>query len=166
MMRLLISLADFPDFVPFSVHIAEALVSPHIRDAQTFDVGPLLPVLTWQALVAALDGGPVAGWTEPALAALWSNGVRPLLVSESARRMLLWHGAHVTPNGLETVSDIGHAPVSGQQRAELRADLQAKCAHYRARLASALRTYAPTTTTSCNRPVRRPGSGGLSISAV
>lgn len=160
---LLITLADFPDFVPFSVNIDESLVNPHIRDAQTMELWPLLPL----ALRAEL-ATPRAGWL-PATAVLFTDFVRPLLVVESARKMLLYHGAHVTAAGLQTVSDpsIGAQPVAGAWRTELRADLAAKCTHYRSRLDGALRLAYPTTyANTCSGPRRRPTSGGLQISDV
>jgi hypothetical protein len=179
MKRLLISLADFPDFVPFSVNIGAHLVDPHIRDAQTFDVA--LPAAVYAALDTALgvvlpefkpsdfDGAEfattaaVAGWTDLPLAALWYAAVRPLLVLHAARRMLLWHGLHITPNGAEiTVNQ----PISGQQRTELRADLQAKANQYEAVLAGALRTYLPVTPTVCGATRRRRNSGGFSSHAL
>lgn len=162
MNTLLITLADFPDFVPFSINIAGLLVKPHIRDAQTFDVWPVLPVAARTDLEA-----PAANWSD-ATKALFGAFVRPLLVCEAARRMLLWHGAHVTPAGLETISEMGHAPVSGATRTELRADLQAKCAYWRARLETAVAAAYPRAgTTSCTTSrSRRAGHGGLHISAV
>lgn len=184
MRRLLINIGDFPDFVPFSVHIAPLLVTPHIRDAHTFDVGPLLSTALWLQLETELDTvmpefNPAefassefltttvqAGWITPALAALWYDAVRPLLVCESARRMLLWHGAHVTANGVETISDVGHMPVSGATRTELRSDLQAKCSHYRARLTARLGPFAPLVSTCGPGRRRRPGAGGLTTYAL
>ena len=174
MTRLLISLSDFPDYVPFSVNIDALLVTPHIRSAQTFDVEPLLGESQWddleQALLAVtpeyqplefdsaefLVEAVQAGWPDPRLARLWFAGVRPLLVCESARRMLLWHGAHVTPNGLETISDVGHMPVSNAQRTELRADLEKQCQYYRTRLATAQRAAYPTTSCSSCKPAVGP----------
>lgn len=187
MIANLITLADFPDFVPFSVNTDSSLVDPHIREAQTFDVEPVATLARLRAIAAELPGiattfRPVdtdapdflllaadAGWADATLARIWYVGIRPLLVCESARRMLLWHGFHVTPAGLQTVSDpsVGAQPVSGASRAELRADLASKCTHYRGRLQTALRLAYPTAyPNTCAGTRRRPGSGGLQISAV
>lgn len=161
MTQLLISLADFPAFVPFSVNIGAQLVEPHIRDAQTFDVLPLLPA----AVVATLTSDP-AQWGA-ADTDFFTNYVRPLLVLEAARRMLLWHGTHVTGAGLEDLaSDMGRSPASQQRRTTLSADLAGKCSHYRALLQTALRTYAPAPTPTCGPRRARPDNAGLYITAV
>jgi hypothetical protein len=180
-MRLLISIADFADFTAFSKNIGGQLADPYIRDAQTFDVK--LGADLYGKLEAALDlvqpefkpdefASPdfatranVAGWADLKLAELWYSAVRPLLVCHSARRMLLWHGLHITPNSAELTTD---RPISSQQRAELRADLQTKCGHYEALLAVALRAYLPATTpTTCGTTRRRrPTTGGLTTSVV
>ncbi|MGI4819878.1 MAG: hypothetical protein ACRYFV_01595 [Janthinobacterium lividum] len=176
--KLLISLADFPDYVPFSVNIGAHLVDPHIRDAQTFDVQPLIPASLWAVLAAAApgfaeDAAPAStalplAFTAPMptdeeLSKLWYGGVRPLLVLEAARRMLLWHGLHITPNGMELTAN---QPVSDKQRNELRADLAGKASFYSARLAICLRAYLLPTTTTCGTPVRRRRQGGLQTSAI
>lgn len=101
-----------------------------------------------------------------ALYTLYFEGVRPLLCYHTYRRFLLDHGAHITPNGLETISDAGHMPISGQQRNEMRADAQAKCAHYQAALAIHLRAYRSPAGPSCTPSTRRPRSGGLTASAI
>jgi hypothetical protein len=175
--NLLISLADFPDYVPFSLNIGAHLVDPHIRDAQTFDVQPLIPATLWAQLAAAApafaeEAAPAStalptAFTEPAptdeeLSKLWYGGVRPLLVLTAARRMLLWHGLHITPAGSETVVA---QPITTQQRSELRADLAGKASFYSARLAICLRAYLPAGTTSC-APIRRRIQGGLRTSVV
>lgn len=159
-MELLITLADFGAYVPFSPNIDPLLVEPHVRDAQTFDVWPLLPVALRTELAS-----PVASWPVKETK-LFTDFVKPLLVCTAADRMLLWHGLHITPNGAETISDLGHQPISQAQRAQLRADLQAKAAHYQGQLETALRlAYPPTAGTCGGRPARRPGPGS-SISAV
>lgn len=159
-MSNLVTLADFPAYVPFSANIGAHLVDPHIREAQTFDVWPLLPGALQTALAAAK-----ADWL-PAELALFDDFVKPLLVTEAARRMLLWHGLHITPNGAETVSDVGHMPISNVQRTELRADLQAKANHYRARLEAALRLAYPSPGTTCGVVRRRRGHGGMTSAAL
>ena len=184
MIALLISLSDFPDYVPFSVNIDASLVNPHIRTAQTMEVWPLLPLALRTELIAAVGEAEPSGeagefygaefYTPSAsvlvaLPDIFREHVRPLLVVESAREMMLWHGFHVTPAGLQTVSDpsVGAQPVSGASRAELRADLASKCTHYRGRLQTALRLAYPTAyPNTCAGTRRRPGSGGLQISAV
>ena len=161
--NLLISLADFAEFVPFSPNISEALVAPHIRDAQTFDVLPLLPT----AVQATFTGDKTA-W-QPADTAFFTAYLRPLLVLEAARRLLLWHGTHVTPAGLEDLaSDVNRTPASQQRRTTLSADLQGKCSHYRARLEGALRTYSPpAAAANCAGPTRyRSQPGGLEMFAL
>ncbi len=177
-MRLLISIADFPGIVPFSVNINALLVDPHIRDAQTFDVklGAELYGQLDAALQAVLPefnpdefdtaefqaAAITAGWADTKLATLWHSAVRPLLVCHAARRMMLWHGAHITANGLETISDVGHMPVSTAVRSELRSDMQAKCSHYEALLLPALRAYQPIATPgTCSPSRRRTTKGGL-----
>lgn len=187
MIANLITLADFPEFVPFSVNTDASLVNPHIREAQTFDVEPVATLARLRAVAAELPGvaanfkptdtdapdflqqAAAAGWADTTLARIWYVGIRPLLVCESARRMLLWHGFHVSPAGLHTVSDpsTGAQPVSGTNRAELRADLASKANHYRARLETALRLAYPTSyATACTASRRRRGSGGAQLSAV
>jgi hypothetical protein len=176
--NLLISLADFPDYVPFSLNIGAHLVDPYIRAAQTFDVQPLLPATLWTALAAAApafaqEAAPAStalptGFTAPAptdeeLSKLWYGGVRPLLVLTSARRMLLWHGLHITPAGAENLTA---QPITSQQRTELRADLAGQASFYSARLAISLRGYLTPTTTPCGAPNRRRRQGGFQTSAV
>jgi hypothetical protein len=177
--KLLITLADFPDYVPFSGNIGTFLVDPYIRDAQTMDVQPLLPATLWTQLAAAApdlaaEAAPASdqlplNFTIPAatdeeLAKVWYNAVRPLLVLHSARRMLLWHGVHITPNAPEITAD---QPVSDRQRAELRADLAGKAAFYSSRLAISLKNYGlPNTATSCNPTRRARLQGGLRSSAI
>jgi hypothetical protein len=179
-MKLLISIADFKHFVPFSGNIAPLLVEPYIRQAQSEDVklGRDLYAKLELALDAVMpefspdefeseefpDSATGAGWTDTKLAILWYTAVRPLLVYHAARRMLLWHGLHVTPNALEQTTD---RPVSTAQRAELRANLTAQCSHYESVLAGALRAYLPATTpTTCGATRRRPTTGGLTTSVV
>ncbi|MGI4736128.1 MAG: hypothetical protein ACRYG7_13205 [Janthinobacterium lividum] len=184
MTRLLIGLADFPDYVPFSVNIGAHLVEPHIRDAQTFDVWPLLPEALKTALaqprpdpaqVAAADDLPAdfpldfdedapaaADWSADTIT-LFTEYLRPLLVLESARRMLLWHGLHITPAGAEIKVD---QPISNQQRTELRADLAAKASQYRAKLEAALARAQPATSSNCGPRRSRPQHGGLRTSAI
>lgn len=177
-MKLLIALADFADFTAFSTNINNALVTPYIREAHTFDVR--LPSGVRLDLEAALPGidpnfkpdetdavtfdadAQAAGWTNTKLARAWYGAIRPLLVLESARRMLLWHGLHITPNGAENTAS---QPISSQQRAELRADLQAKAGHYRALYDAALRLLLPVLS-PCGTARRRAGNGGLQTSAI
>lgn len=158
-MRLFISLADFADYTVLSANLPAALVEPYIRDAQRFDVWPLLP-----AQVQAQLAEPTTSWAA-ATAALFAERIRPLLVLESAARLLLWHGTHVTPAGLEELTtDLNRTPASGARRAALAADLQAKAAHYRAALLAVL---PRSTSAGCGADYRRrPGRGGLAISAL
>jgi hypothetical protein len=181
MRTMLISLADFPEYVPFSVHIAPLLVNHSIRDAHVLDVGPMLTPELW-ALLEDLRAGEaevpntlpaslplVFGDTpapDPRLVELWTESVRPLLVYNAARRMLLWHGVHVTANGLETMSDVDNKPASDALRTQLRADLQSKCSAYGGMLVAALRQYNPTPTTGCHGRKRRPDVGGLKTYAI
>ena len=179
-MKLLISLADFADFTAFSTNIAPALATPYIREAQQFDVK--LPAAVRAELEAELavvqpsfkpdefDGADfnteanIAGWQNLALAKVWYEALRPLLVLESARRMLMWHGLHITPNAAEITTD---RPISSQQRAELRADLQAKASYYRPLVEAGLRSLSTTTApTPCGPTRRRPSSGGFTSYAV
>jgi hypothetical protein len=179
-MKLLVSITDFPPYVPFSVNIAPLLVEPYILRAQTQDVR--LPSAIWKALETALDAvagefapnefdsaeffteAQAAGWVDMKLAALWYTAVRPLLVCHAARRMLLWHGLHITPNAAEITTD---RPVSAAQRTEMRSDLQAQCSFYEAQLQVALRAYQPTNTNAvCVSTRRQPTHGGLKTSAV
>jgi hypothetical protein len=182
-MKLLISILDFPDFTAFSKNIAATLVDPYIREAQTFDVK--LPTVIREELATTLPlidkafkpedfdtanfpaAAVEAGWQNPKLARVWYEGIRPLLVLESARRMLLIHGVHFTPNGVQTISDGGQMPISSQLRAELRADLQAKANHYRPFVEAGLRALsAITVPTTCGPVRRRRGHGGLQTSAI
>lgn len=160
-MSNLITKADFPEFVPLSVNVGDHLINPYILDAYTFDVAGLLTAAEWQLLQ-----GPQP-YQEPALVLLWA-ALKPVWVVESFRRFFLWHGTHVTENGVETFSDGGNQPVSSARRAELKADIEAKASHYRRLLEAALRTYRgpaqPTTCTSARR--RRPSDGGLKTYAV
>lgn len=180
-MKLLIALADFPDFVAFSPNISPALAAPYLRQAHTFDVQlpaavradleTELPVIAPTFKPDACEAADFAteaakaGWSNTTLARLWYEAIRPLLVLESARRMLLWHGLHITPNGAENLSTT---PISSQQRAELRADLQSQAAFYRARYEAGLRSLAPAPATStCGATShRRPGRGGLQTAAL
>lgn len=161
MIANLITLADFADYVPFSVNISAALVDPHIRDAQAFDVWPLLPTPLRTELPTDRSS-----W-QPATEALFTEHLRPLLVLEAARRMLLWHGVHVTPNGAEVIITGSNQPISGQQRTELRADLASKANQYRPGLIAALRAAYPSAgSIGCGSSGRRPGRGGLTTSAI
>jgi hypothetical protein len=179
-MKLLIALADFADFTAFSTNIAPALVNPYIREAQTFDVK--LPAAVRAELEAELANvvpefkpeefdsaefdttAPQMGWTNLKLARVWYEAIRPLLVLESARRMLLWHGLHITPNGAELTTN---QPISSQQRAELRADLQAKAGYYRPLVEAGLRSLSTSTVPApCGATRRRPSRGGYTSSAV
>jgi hypothetical protein len=179
-MKLLIKLADFADFTAFSTNISPALVAPYIREAQTFDVKlPSAVRADLETELAAIDPAfkpedfdtvdfatqaATAGWSNTTLARLWYEAIRPLLVLESARRMLLWHGLHITPNAAEITTD---RPISSQQRAELRADLIAKASYYRPLMEAGLRSLAPApTTTTCGITRRRPRTGGFQSSAV
>lgn len=182
-MKLLISILDFGLYTAFSKNIAPHLVEPYIREAQTFDVKlpaavraeleTELATVTPEFNPAEFDTAEfetevvTAGWANVQLAKVWYEAIRPLLVLESARRMLLIHGVHFTPNGVQTISDGGQMPISSQLRAELRADLQAKANHYRPLVEAGLRslftTPAPTT---CGPTRRRPSSGGLTSYAV
>lgn len=178
-MMLLISLADFADFTAFSTNISPALVTPYIREAHTFDVR--LPAAVRDALEKELRAvlpefnpdefdtaeflttATTAGWTNLKLARLWYEAIRPLLVLESARRMLLWHGLHITPNGAESTAA---QPISTQQRAELRADLQAKANYYRPIYEAGLRHIAPIAAPTTCSASRRPGHGSAQTSAI
>lgn len=183
-MKLLITVKDVAEFVPVSTNVSAALIEPHIRDAQTFDVR--LPAGLYALLGTALadvlpefspeefEGSEFdtmaagAGWADLKLAKLWYEGVRPLLCCHAARRFITWHGTHLTPVGMEEqVQDPVRIPVSTSRRAVLSADVQAKCAHYAALLEVALRTYqGPRPAASCPPTRRRPQSGGLRISAL
>jgi len=175
-MKLLITLADIAAFTAFSTNIGAQLVTPYIREAQTFDVK--LPTLVRAELEAELptidaafkpddfeavdfpQAAVLAGWANPKLARAWYEAIRPLLALEAARRMLLWHGLHITPAGCENASAL---PITDGQRA----DLQAKAMHYRALYEAALHTLAPIpAATSCVPVRRRPGNGGLRSAAL
>jgi hypothetical protein len=179
-MKLLITLADFADFTAFSTNISPALVTPYIREAHTFDVKLPLAVRTdLETQLADVDSAykpedfdtadfataaATAGWANTTLARLWYEAIRPLLVLESARRMLLWHGLHITPNAAESTTD---RPISSQQRAELRADLISKASYYRPLFEAGLRSIAPAPMVpTCGVRRARPSSGGLQISAI
>lgn len=177
-MTFFITKADLPDFVKFSVNIADNLINPDIRDAHEFDVLPLLSPAVVAACVAyrAVPAADVAAYlalpeAEQVLSPLHRPyrlyaAVRGLLCHESYRRFLLGHGVHITPNGAETISDVGHQPITTAQRTELRSDAQAKCSIYRAKLLAALRVYEGPSATTCHSRPSRPGAGGLKTSAV
>lgn len=160
----LITKADLPDYTKLSVNTADLLINPAIRDAHTFDVLPHLSEVEQANLVGYLALDETDRAQHPAHK-LYTEAVRPLLCYEAYRRFLLDHGVHVTPNAVELTTD---RPVSNQQRAEMRADAAAKCSHYQAVLASALRAYRGTTTsTTCGTSrTRRPSSGGLRTRAI
>ena len=182
---LLITKYDFAEFWPVSQNVADELVNPYISKAQTFDVRPLLTADEWAGLIRNqahsagefpglefspaefLATAPATEWDDDRLAALWVGFVKPLLVTESFRQMLLWHGTHITQNGVETFSDTGSQPVSSARRSELKSDVEAARNLYRARLESALRLYRGTATTTCgNATRRRPGRGGVRSHAI
>ncbi|GAA4362767.1 hypothetical protein GCM10023185_31010 [Hymenobacter saemangeumensis] len=180
-MNLLISQADLSDYTRLSVNIAPLLINPAIRDAHTFDVLPQLRADEETALSAYYALTPtqkeeyiLAGEAseDPDVVAFWRRhrlyaAVRPLLCYHTYRRFLLDHGAHITANGVETISEVGHMPISGQQRAEMRADASAKCAHYQALLVAALQVYrGPVGRPACASSTRRPRSGGLTMTAI
>lgn len=155
-MTNLITLADFKGIVPFSTNISADLADPHIADAQEIDVWPLLP----EQLRTELAAGS-AQWSA-SLTTLFTDHLKRLLVLESARRMLLWHGLHITPNGAENTASL---PITDQQRTQLRADLAAKASFYRPAALVAIAALYPATTPGCG-PVRRASRGGLTMSAV
>jgi hypothetical protein len=157
----LITKADLPDYTKLSANVADALVNPAIRDAHTFDVLLHLSEVEQANLVGYLALDETDRAQHPAHK-LYTEAVRPLLCYETYRRFLLDHGVHVTPNAVEVTTD---RPVSNQQRAEMRADAAAKCSHYQAVLASALRAYRGINTCSTNRN-RLPSSGGLRTRAI
>lgn len=163
-MITLITKADLPDYTKMSVNTADLLVNPAIRDAHVFDVLPHLSAAEQGNLVAYL-ALPAADQALHPAHVLYTTAVRPLLCYETYRRFLLDHGVHVTPNGVEVTTTN---PVSGQQRLEMRADAAAKCSHYQAVLASALRTYrgAATPTTCGNNRTRRRSAGGYRTAAI
>ena len=167
MSSLLITAADLADYVRVSANVGALLLEPALRDAHVFDVLPLLRPAEVGNLVAYLVLAEAERGAHPAHE-LYTTAVRPLLCYETYRRFLLDHGAHITANGVETISDVGHQPVSGQQRTEMRADAQAKCAHYRALLGAALHRYRGAAAPAACGPaaVRRPGRGGLRITAI
>lgn len=190
-MIYLITKADLGDYTRVSANVADLLINPAIRDAHTFDVLPLLAGNEAQQLAAYLTDAdrPVfaasyaaaeaQGFPETELVVLkasplytrhvlYVTAVRPLLCYETYRHFLLDHGAHVTENGVETFSSGSNQPISQAQRTEMRADAAAKCSHYRALLAGALRTYrGPEAAPSCgSAATRRPGSGGLTSMAL
>lgn len=185
MSLLLITVQDFPEFWPLSINTSPELVEPYIRKAQTFDVRPLFTAAEWAGLERNLGNGtaefpgiefdpaeflstpPPSGWDNPTLAALWAGFIRPLLVTEAFRRLLLWHGTHMTGNGAETFSDGSNQPISASRRAELKADVEAERNLYAGRLQAALRAYRGTAPTTCgNSPRRRPGRGGVTFHAI
>ncbi|WP_400190664.1 hypothetical protein [Hymenobacter sp. B81] len=156
-MSYLISKADFPEYTTLSANIGDHLLDPYIRDAWRYDVAPLL-----NTAEAALLRTARADWS-PKLEQLFVTHIKPVWVLEAYRRFLGMHGVHVTPNGLETISDVGHAPISTQQRAELKADAQGKASIERGLLEAALRAYRGTVPSTCSPVRRRPGNGGLRI---
>jgi hypothetical protein len=179
-MKLLISLADIAELTTFSKNIGAHLVTPSIRDAHTFDVK--LPTEVRAQLEAALPtidpafkpedfeavnfpaAAVEAGWENPKLARVWYEAIRPLLVMEAARRYLLWAGLHVTPDGPESTAE---RPISPQERAALRADLQAKASYYRPLYEAGLRSLSTTTApAACGATRRRRSSGGYTSYAV
>ena len=177
-MKLLISKADLPDYVKFTLNTPDKDINPDIRDAHEFDVLPLLTPAELTALYA-YKALPVQDVTDylalPEADQLLSSlhkphlfylAVRGLLCHESYRRFLLMAGLHQTPNGLEVISDTGHNPISTQQRSELRGDAQAKCAIYRGRLLTAQRAFSGAPAPNCHSSTRRPGNGGLTTYAV
>jgi len=165
-MTFLITKADLPDYTRLSPNIGDLLLNPAIRDAHTFDVLPLLREVEVANLAAYLQLPLDERGQHPAHV-LYTTAVRPLLCYETYRRFMLDHGVHLTQNGAETISDVGHAPITGQQRTEIRADAAAKCAHYQAVLAGALRTYRGPQVATCGTSTnRRPSSGGLRTAAI
>lgn len=165
MSSYLISKADFPEFVPLSLNVADELVNPYIRDAYEFDIAPLFTAAEW-ALLTAARGLVEQPAEAPAVLALWEP-LRALWVCQAFRLFLRWHGTHITPNGVEAFADGGQLPVSGARRAELIADIDGRVARYAARLATALRAYRPATTTTCGtHHRRRPGRSGLQSHAI
>lgn len=155
-MTNLITLADFKGVVPFSTNIGEHLVAPHIADAQELDLWPLLP--------AALrsDLGQPRPWPA-AVEGLFAEHLKRLLVLEAARRALLWHGLHITPNGAENTAA---QPITDTQRTQLRADLAAKATHYRPAVLAAIAAAYPTASTACGAGRPRRGNGGLRTAAI
>ncbi len=178
-MYLLVTKKDFPAFVPFTDQIGDHLVTPHIQDAQLFDVRRLMRKEEYTEMEASaeqhertefhfLEFDPrefftellQTEWENKKLYTLFMGFVRPLIVCEAFRRLIPYHGAHVTGNGFEVISEMGHQPISAATRAEIREDILTKCNYYRTRLETALSTYRGTTppTTTCT-PYRRRRAG-------
>jgi len=156
-MTNLITATDFAGIVPFSVNIGAHLVDPHVADAQALDFLPQLPAVLQTELAA------VRPWAGP-LETLWADHLKRLLVLEAGRRLLLWHGLHITPNGAENTAS---QPLSDAQRNQLRADLAGKVSHYLpAALAAIAKLYPPTTSTTCGTSRARRSSGGYRSAAI
>ncbi len=155
-MNNLITLADFKGVVPFSTNISPDLVAPHVADAQEIDFWPLLP----DGLRTDLT--QLRPWPA-ALETLWAEHLRRLLVLAAARRMLLWHGLHITPAGAETAAA---QPITDQQRTQLRADLAAKSAYYQPLALAAVAAAYPVAAPACGSTRRRPGAGGFRSAAL
>jgi hypothetical protein len=155
-MNNLITLADFKGVVPFSTNIGEHLVTSHIADAQEIDFWPLLPTALRTDLAQARP------WPA-ALETLWADHLKRLLVLAAARRLLLWHGLHITPNGAESTAA---QPITDTQRTQLRADLATKSTHYQPLVLAAIHAAYPPTSTTCGEPRRRRTNGGFSSAAL
>lgn len=181
-MFLLLSKSDFPAFVPFSLNIGAHLVEPHIRAAQRFDLR--LPGLLTRDEMQALEANSEkyartefdnlefdpreflaelleTEWDDKPLYTLFMGFVRPLHVFEAFRRLLVWHGHHVTPNGLEVITDDSHKLVSASVRTELRNDILTQANYYRNALQLALRTYRGAAVPTTCGPLRRRRQAGL-----
>lgn len=146
----LITITDFAGIVPFSVNIGAHLADPHIADAQALDVLPRLP-----AALRTVLATPTVGWPAD-VTTLFTDHLKRVLVLEAARRMLLWHGLHITPNGCENTAAL---PITDAQRNQLRADLAAKAGHYWPALLSAAGSLYPAATTGCGTGTRRARTG-------
>lgn len=133
----LIDRDDFQQYVKFSANIPARDVDYQCKDAQEFDVMPLLPVavITGNNMMTdievALFESPV---TKQELVSLYNDFVKPLLVCKAYARYLLWAGRNVSQFGLRVNNEDTSIEVSDKARGELIADVEHKCNVYLSRL--------------------------------
>lgn len=138
----LINKSDFSEYVVFSNNIKDDNIDVHCRDAQNFDVYPIMPTAKVSGnnmiddIIFALTESPVE---KPELIALFNDYVKPFMVLKAYCRFLLYHGRNITQYGIRVNNEDTSNDIGDKGRAEFIADNEHKANVYLARLNKALK---------------------------
>ena len=152
-MSLLINKDDIDGYRSISENISEVeLLEPHIRDAQEFDLKPLLDCSDEEFLQAIIDN-------QTTYADLIAK-IKPVLVYFSYARFLSNHGIHVTPTGVVTKKNADSEPVSEAQLSRIINQAESSALVYQKRLIDHLEDNKTTYTLwKCSSSAGRRKSG-------